>query len=66
MQSPIRNTRNYPNRLNLSFALVIEEAADLRNSVISRLRERGSLVHGTDRAEEAFNIFAHIPYERQL
>ena len=26
------------------------------------LRERGWLVHGISRAEEAFNILAHIPY----
>jgi CheY-like chemotaxis protein len=63
MHSPIWNTRNYPNRLNFSFALVIEEAANFRNSVMALLRERGWLVHGTSRAEEAFSILAHIPYD---
>ena len=47
---------------NFSFALVIEEAESLRMSIIALLRERGWLVHGISRAEEAFNILAHIPY----
>jgi CheY-like chemotaxis protein len=51
-----------PNRLNFSFALVIEEAADFRNLVMTLLRGRGWLVHGTSRAEDAFSILAHIPY----
>jgi two-component system, cell cycle response regulator DivK len=63
MHSRIWNTRTYQNRINLSFALVIEEAANFRNSVMALLRERGWLVHGTSRAEEAFSILAHIPYE---
>jgi CheY-like chemotaxis protein len=62
MHSPVWNTRNYPNRSTFSFALVIEEAADFRDSVMTVLRERGWLVHGTSRAEEAFSILAHIPY----
>jgi DNA-binding response OmpR family regulator len=63
MHSPIWNTRNYPNPSNFSFALVIEEAANFRDSVMALLRERGWLVHGTSRAEEAFSILAHIPYD---
>jgi CheY-like chemotaxis protein len=63
MHSPIRNTRNYPNRLDSSFALVIEEAANFRYSVMAVLRDRGWLVHGTSRAEAAFSILAHIPYD---
>ena len=62
MYSRTWNTRNYPNQLNFSFALVIEEAANFRDSVMALLRERGWLVHGTSRAEEAFSILAHIPY----
>ena len=62
MHSRIWNTRNYQNRINLSFALVIEETAYFRNSVMALLRERGWLVHGISRAEEAFSILAHIPY----
>jgi hypothetical protein len=27
------------------------------------LRKRGWLVHGINRAEQAFNILAHIPYD---
>jgi CheY-like chemotaxis protein len=63
MHSRIWDTRSYQNRLTLSFALVIEEAADFRNSVMTFLRERGWLVRGTSRAEEAFSILAHIPYD---
>ena len=63
MHNQIWNTRKYQNRLNLSFALVIEEAANFRNSVMALLREHGWLVHGTSRAEEAFSILAHIPYD---
>jgi CheY-like chemotaxis protein len=63
MHSPIWNTRNYPNRLNFSFALVIEEAPEFRDLVMALLRERGWLVHGTSRAEQAFSILAHIPYD---
>jgi DNA-binding response OmpR family regulator len=63
MHNQIWNTRKYQNRLNLSFALVIEEALNFRNSVMALLREHGWLVHGTSRAEEAFSILAHIPYD---
>jgi CheY-like chemotaxis protein len=45
-----------------SFALVVEEVADFRNSVMALLRERGWLVHGTNGAEEALRLLAHIPY----
>jgi len=63
MHSPIWSTRNYQDRINLSFALVIEQVAGFRNSVMTLLRKRGWLVHGTSRAEEAFSILAHIPYD---
>jgi DNA-binding response OmpR family regulator len=63
MHSPIWSTRNYQDRINLSFALVIEQAAGFRNSVMALLRERGWLVHGTSHAEKAFSILAHIPYD---
>jgi DNA-binding response OmpR family regulator len=63
MHSRIWNTRNYRNRINLSFALVIEEAVNFRNSIMALLRERGWLVQGTSRAEEALKILAHIPYD---
>ena len=46
----------------LNFALVIEEADSLRSSIVALLRERGWLVHGINRAEQAFVILAHIPY----
>jgi CheY-like chemotaxis protein len=63
MHSRIWDTRSYENRLTLSVALVIEEAADFRDSVMAFLRERSWLVHGTSRAEEAFSILVHIPYD---
>jgi CheY-like chemotaxis protein len=54
------NSRHESNSLN--FALVIETAGNLRNSIIGLLRGRGWLVHGVSRAEQAFNILHHIPY----
>jgi DNA-binding response OmpR family regulator len=62
MHRRIDNTRNHQNGIDLSFALVIEEAASLRNSVMSRMREHGWLVHGTNCAEEALRLLDHIPY----
>jgi CheY-like chemotaxis protein len=56
----IWNTGHESNGLN--FALVIETAGNLRNSIIARLRERGWLVHGVSRTEQAFSILHHIPY----
>jgi hypothetical protein len=56
------STRVNQSPTNLSFALVIEKAAGFRDSVMTLLREHGWLVHGISRAEEAFNILAHIPY----
>ncbi len=48
---------------NSPFALVIEETESLRRPIVALLRERDWLVHGISRAEEAFNILAHIPYD---
>src|ERR1700739_2352444 len=62
MYSRIRNRRTDQNRIDFSFALVIEEVADFRNSIMALLRERGWLVHGTNCAEEALRLLAHIPY----
>lgn len=56
----IWNSRPESNGLN--FALVIETAGNLRNSIIALLRGRGWLVHGVSRAEQAFSILHHIPY----
>jgi CheY-like chemotaxis protein len=36
--------------------------ANLRNSIVAFLRERGWLVHGRNCAEEALRLLAHIPY----
>ena len=60
--SEIWNPRTYQNRIDFSFALVVEEVANFRNSVMALLRERGWLVHGTKGAEEALRLLAHIPY----
>jgi len=54
------NTRHRSNQLK--FALVIEEAGDLRDSLLALLRGYGWLVHAVGRAETAFSILAHIPY----
>ncbi|MBV9272308.1 MAG: response regulator [Verrucomicrobia bacterium] len=48
--------------IRLNFALVVEEKERLRSSIVTLLRERGWLVHGISRAEQAFVILAHIPY----
>ena len=57
------NTQHHANPLNFSAALVIEEAGSFRNLIMALLRERGWLVHGVSRVEEAFGILAHIPYD---
>ena len=62
MYSRIRNSRTDQNRIDFSFALVVEEVANIRNSIMALLRERGWLVHGTNCAEEALRLLAHIPY----
>jgi DNA-binding response OmpR family regulator len=49
-------------RLNLRIALVIEPADALRSSALRFLRRRGWIVHGVRRAELAFPILPHIPY----
>jgi CheY-like chemotaxis protein len=54
------NTRHRSNQLK--FALVIEEPGDLRDSVLALLRGHGWLVHAVSRAEQAFSILPHIPY----
>ena len=56
-------TRTKSDVLNFASALVIEEAGDLRSSVMALLRKCGWLVHGISRAEQAFNPLASIPYD---
>jgi DNA-binding response OmpR family regulator len=48
--------------LNFRYALVIEEMDSVRTSIVNVLRAQGWLVHGIPRAEQAFHILAHIPY----
>jgi DNA-binding response OmpR family regulator len=62
MHSGIYNMETYQNRTDFSFALVVEGAANFRNSVMALLRKRRWLVDGTNGAEEAFRLLAHIPY----
>ena len=62
MHSRIWDTRTEQSRVDFSFALVIEEVPNFRISIMALLRERGWLVHGTNCAEEALRLLAHIPY----
>jgi DNA-binding NtrC family response regulator len=48
--------------LNFRYALVIQEIDSVRTSIANVLRAQGWLVHGIRRAEQAFDILAHIPY----
>jgi DNA-binding response OmpR family regulator len=48
--------------LDFRYALVIEQMDSLRTSIVSALRAQGWFVHGIRRAEQAFDILAHIPY----
>ena len=48
--------------LDFRYALVIEEMDSVRMSIVNVLRAQGWFVHGIRRAEEAFHILAHIPY----
>jgi DNA-binding response OmpR family regulator len=48
--------------LDFRYALVIEEMDSLRTSIVSALRTQGWFVHGIRRAEQSFDILAHIPY----
>jgi CheY-like chemotaxis protein len=48
--------------LNFRYALVIEEMDSVRTSIVNVLRAQGWFVHGIPRAEQAFHILAHIPY----
>lgn len=59
----IETTQSKSNQLNFWSALVIQEANDLRRSVMEFLRERGWLVHAVSGAEQAFNILPYIPYD---
>jgi hypothetical protein len=48
--------------LNFRYALVIQEIDSVRTSIANVLRAQGWLVHGIRRAEQPFDILAHIPY----
>ena len=48
---------------NFRTALVIADDSGLRKSVVPHLKCEGWVVHGITKAEHAFPILAHIPYE---
>jgi DNA-binding response OmpR family regulator len=48
--------------LKFRFALVIEEADALRNSVVKVLKAQNWFVHGILRSEQALHILPYIPY----
>jgi DNA-binding NtrC family response regulator len=56
------NPQHHLEPQKLRFALVIEEAHSLRNSVVEVLKAQDWLVHGILRAEQALHILAYIPY----
>lgn len=60
--NPMQNLFDHLNRQNFRCALVIEETDAFRISVVQFLRKQGWLVHWIKRAEQAFNLLAHIPY----
>ena len=62
MHSRIWNTRTYQNGMDFSCALVVEGVGNFRDLIVALLRKRGWLVHGTNGAEEALRLLAHIPY----
>ena len=58
----IPNPQHHLEPPKFRFALVIEEAASLRMSVVKVLKAQGWFVHGIWQSEQAFHILAHIPY----
>ena len=58
----IPNPQHHLEPPKFRFALVIEEANSLRISLVKVLKAQGWCVHGIWRAEQAFQILAHIPY----
>jgi CheY-like chemotaxis protein len=49
-------------QLDFRSALVIEKSDVLRHSIVEHLKNRGWIVHGITRAEEALPVLRHIPY----
>jgi CheY-like chemotaxis protein len=50
------------NRFDFRSALVIEQSEVLRCSIVEHLKNRGWIVHGIKRAEQALPVLQHIPY----
>jgi CheY-like chemotaxis protein len=50
------------NRFDFRSALVIEQSEVLRRSMVEHLKNRGWIVHGIKRAEQALPVLEHIPY----
>lgn len=49
-------------RLDFRSALVIEQSDVLRHSIVEYLKNRGWIVHGIRRGEQALPVLQHIPY----
>ena len=49
-------------RLDFRSALVIEKSDALRRSIVQHLKNKGWIVHGIRRAEQALPVLRHIPY----
>jgi CheY-like chemotaxis protein len=52
--------------LGFRTALVIEESANLRRSIVEHLKNRGWLVHGVRSVHQALPVLQHIPYRLVL
>jgi CheY-like chemotaxis protein len=50
------------NRFDFRSALVIEQSDVLRRSIVEHLKNRGWIVHGIKRAEQALPVLQHIRY----
>src|SRR6516225_7259687 len=50
-------------QLDFRSALVIEKSDVLRHSIVEHLKNRGWIVHGITRAEQALPVLQHIPYQ---
>ena len=50
------------NRFDFRSALVIEQSDVLRRSIVEHLKNKGWIVHGIKRAEQALPVLQHIPY----
>src|SRR4029077_19342562 len=59
---PFESSNFNINRLDFRSALGIEQSDVLRRSIVEHLKNRGWIVHGIKRAEQALSVLEHIPY----